>query len=124
MRLEKTVSAAVIKDRKIFLVNRGKVWELPQGNPTSNECDTHFLKRRFFEWFNGTFLKDDFDYLGEFKDKKVKCYVFFAYLDEPVRGTLRKEWKTAWVGYDERKNYKMNELNRRILDSIHENGRI
>ncbi|MCX6749589.1 MAG: NUDIX hydrolase [Candidatus Pacearchaeota archaeon] len=56
--MKEIIAAAVIKDRKILLVDNRGFWGLPGGTKKEGESDEQCLKREFAEEFSGTKLKN------------------------------------------------------------------
>lgn len=120
------INAAIIRDEKILLVKKKKVWILPGGKiePCDNGSNINCLHREIEQkelprvkltniWYYKNFYGKT-PHKGEVLEAKV----YFSEIQENERETAREILKSEWIGKRDISKYKISDITGKIIDSL------
>jgi len=129
VRRIKVVNVAVIRDRSLLLVYKGRAWMLPGGKPENGESDEVCLQREVEEELSGTKIdRCSLRYYGKFvgltphSKKKAGVEVYSANLDGKLGAPSREITDWTWVGVENVGNYRLSDITSKIFKSFQIDG--
>lgn len=119
------ISAAIIRNKKILLVEKKETWILPGGKP--EPCDEgsslNCLHREVEEelprikMINIYYYKD-FQGITPYTGDTLEARVYFVDIKGDERITGEEISKSKWMLYSEMPKYKLSDITQKIIDSL------
>jgi len=127
--MRRAIDATVIKDRKILLVRKRKVWILPGGKPHPGESDLECLRREIGEELSGTEIENP-RYYNEFEGKTphtgdiLKAIVYFASIKGELHPPAAEISAAEWIAGNETGEYNLSDITQKIVESLKKDGHL
>jgi len=124
--MKKAISVVIIKNSRILLVRKKKIWILPGGKPRVGEADIPCLLREIQEELPQLVLRD-YVYFDAFigmtphKGYRLRAAVYFANADGNIVPNAEIN-KAEWTKNPEK--YNLSDITRSIVLSIRQNGHL
>ncbi len=119
------IGVADIKNGKILLVRKKKVWILPGGKPKKEESDTQCLIREITTEELPRTKLSNLKFYKTFKGKSphrgdiIKVKVYFGHIE----GTLDPSWEINNARWIKNPNsYKLSDITQKIIDSLQQDS--
>ncbi len=124
--MRKAIGVVIIKNGRILLVRKKKVWILPGGKPEIGESDMQCLFREVREELPQLVLQDP-EYFSAFvgttphKGDQLQAEVYFAHANGDITPSAEVN-KAEWVKNPE--EYNLSDITRKIVFFLRQNGHL